>query len=248
MPISAYLKKAEAWKMFVVSRRKYVELLTSHPLLLIFASALYAIATFAAAFLAAFLTILSLELIKWVFGLKEVDFEVFNSFFRFYFLILAACVWIDYLYLTIRSFATLEAIQSLTSPILRVIQLIATTVFIFAAAHYYVALFSSEKAYEGIDPPRPKYSWDAWNVEDKLMAVPSFETVVNCIYFSTITTATVGYGDVYPKSPTARIMTIVQVIFSFGIVVVLLGWVISNSDKFLEAAKKKGGAEAPPEG
>lgn len=240
--MGTFLKNTRGWKAFATARRGYVEFLASHPLLLIFATVVYAAATFVAAFFAAVLTIATIQLVRWMFELKDVDYEAFNSIFRFYFAILAVLVWLDYLYITARSFASAEAIHGLTRPILHVVQLIVTTVFIFAVAHYYVALFSDTQAYHGIDPPRPEYPGMDWPLENKLVAVPSFETVVNCIYFSTVTTATVGYGDIYPKSSTARIVTIVQVIFSFGLVVVLLGWVIGHADTF----QQRGGTRPTP--
>lgn len=43
-------------------------------------------------------------------------------------------------------------------------------------------------------------------------------SLVNAVYFSTATCATVGYGDLYPSSATSRIFTIVMMVVGVGLV------------------------------
>ena len=50
--------------------------------------------------------------------------------------------------------------------------------------------------------------------------------VVDPLYFSSTTTATVGYGDLTPKSATARAVVIVHQLGIMGIFVLLVGAIL----------------------
>ncbi|MFF3325741.1 potassium channel family protein [Streptomyces sp. NPDC002889] len=41
------------------------------------------------------------------------------------------------------------------------------------------------------------------------------ETRVDALYFTVTTLATVGYGDITPQSQTARLVTVLQIVYSF---------------------------------
>nr|WP_240107344.1 potassium channel family protein [Streptomyces sp. MUM 203J] len=41
------------------------------------------------------------------------------------------------------------------------------------------------------------------------------ETRLDALYFTVVTLATVGYGDITPQGQTARLVTIVQILYSF---------------------------------
>ena len=51
--------------------------------------------------------------------------------------------------------------------------------------------------------------------------------VVNSLYFSFITFVTVGYGDIYPINPLAKIVVIGQVALTFYIMVIVVNGLIS---------------------
>jgi voltage-gated potassium channel Kch len=127
---------------------------------------------------------------------------------------------------------TLTAITNatqLTSEILAALQLIVVSILFFAIAHYCVDIASSgyEISYEGMhDPIAEKIDRAAFHsksLSERFFSAPDMKTIINCIYFSTVTTATVGYGDISPSSPVARLVTTTQIVFSFGLVIVLLG-------------------------
>jgi hypothetical protein len=67
--------------------------------------------------------------------------------------------------------------------------------------------------------------------------------VIDFFYFSTVTTATVGYGDVFPVHRAAKFVTILQIGVSFVLIVVILGWVIGEANRANEA---KGPPVQPP--
>jgi hypothetical protein len=237
----------DGWKW---ARRRYVALVIAHPLLLIAAFPLYLFLSFIAIFVSIIIILGTVYPLTKLFGAsQEVANGVAQFFFQIVFAMLILVVWSHYIYLTLRSVVTAAPIAGYLLPILRVVQLVGTTVFIFAVAHYYIALFSDSEheAYHGLrrvfSEPYMRAFGNEW---DDLSRVPTFEMALDCIYYSTITTATVGYGDIYPVSNAAKIATVIQVIFSFGLVVVLLGWVVGNSDKFSQSPKKQGEAAVPP--
>jgi hypothetical protein len=221
---------ARVIRPIIEARRTALRIITSHPILLIPASATYGIATVAVAILSGVLGFGVASLIVWMFAIDSKELAGVAFFFaKIFFVLLAPLVWLDYLYLAFRCFTSTATLKGYAAPILRVVQLVGATVFIFAVAHYYVALFSDGPAYKNLTEPVPERGWRYANFEDRLIFVPSIDTVLDCIYFSTVTMATVGYGDVYPMTRPAKILTIIQIIFSFGLIAVVLGWVIGHA-------------------
>ena len=56
-------------------------------------------------------------------------------------------------------------------------------------------------------------------------------SLVDSIYFSVVTMATVGYGDIYPQSPVGRILALILIVGGVG---TFLGVVASINDIFLK--------------
>ena len=143
---------------------------------------------------------------------------------------IAILLALHYLYVTFVSFLSASQVGSFAEPVFRVLQLVATTSIFFAAIHYYVALLSDGSAYDGLVRPMPRDGWSPWtNWFDRLVFVPSVETVVDCLYFSAVTMATVGYGDIKPVTVIAKVAAMAEILFSFGLIVVVLGWVIGHA-------------------
>ncbi|MGV9291486.1 potassium channel family protein [Streptomyces sp. NPDC003719] len=76
-----------------------------------------------------------------------------------------------------------------THPGVAISLLILLSVHVFAAAYYLLA--KQPGAFDGL------------------------HTRVDSLYFTVITLATVGYGDITPHSQTARLVTILQIVYSF---------------------------------
>jgi hypothetical protein len=142
------------------------------------------------------------------------------------FTFLLSAFLLHYCYLSYRSFVSAHSAKRSADHIFRIVQLLGATVVFFAIVHYYVALLSDEPAYKGIAVPEPASGWFGW--EHKLLTPPPLSVLVDCLYFSVVTSATVGYGDAHPVSMLAKIVTMLQIFFSFVLVVVSLGWAISH--------------------
>ncbi len=52
---------------------------------------------------------------------------------------------------------------------------------------------------------------------------------IDAFYFTTITLATVGYGDIAPNTPAAKIFTIFYVLIGIGIVATFASLLIKNA-------------------
>ncbi|MGY4158183.1 hypothetical protein ACVINW_004025 [Bradyrhizobium sp. USDA 4461] len=116
--------------------------------------------------------------------------------------------------------------------IFRAVQLVGATALFFALVHYYVALFSGPGAYSGMIDLADKNSWlwSEYNRFPRLLTLPPIGMVVDCIYFSFVTMATVGYGDIYPHSIAAKIATVLEILSAFILIVVILARVIGRPE------------------
>ncbi|MGW0553743.1 potassium channel family protein [Streptomyces sp. NPDC002926] len=74
-------------------------------------------------------------------------------------------------------------------PVVTILLLMFLSLLIFSATYY--ALARNQGAFVGL------------------------QTRLDALYFTVVTLATVGYGDVVPQSQTARLVTMVQILYSF---------------------------------
>jgi hypothetical protein len=104
------------------------------------------------------------------------------------------------------------------------------TIVLFGLVYYYLQLFSDGKALAGMDTEDMekhfRYGADRW--PERIIYFPSGELVIDCLYFSTITIATVGYGDIRPVSLPAKVAVMVEVVAGFLLIVVSIGTVIGS--------------------
>ncbi len=67
------------------------------------------------------------------------------------------------------------------------------------------------------------------NEESSHTAFGAALSIEQCIYFSFVTLATVGYGDIAPKTSVAMLTVVSEIVFGFFLVSVLLAVVVSKS-------------------
>lgn len=204
---------------------RYVEWICANPVWLLAVAVGYVICVVIVVVLC-FFSAFSLR--DWLYpGTREaLGLELSFAGIAFVFAILVAA---HYLYLSYRCFTAPPQSSSFRYPAFRVVQLVLTTVILFAVIHYYIALFSVDPAYHGLAPPMPAGGWKYYqNWMDRLIFWPSRETALDCFYFSTVTMATLGYGDIYPVSLSAKLATIAEIFSSFTLIVVVLGSVIGG--------------------
>lgn len=138
-----------------------------------------------------------------------------------------------YLYLLWFSFVSLGTLDGSPRSVFTVVQLVGTTAILFALIHYYVALFSGPEAYIGMIDLADKnaWIWHEYNRLPRLLTPPPIGMVLDCLYFSFVTMATVGYGDIHPGSMAAKIATILEILVAFVLIVVILARVMSRPER-----------------
>ncbi|QND57692.1 potassium channel family protein [Mesorhizobium huakuii] len=221
---------SKKWHSARDRHRAYLDFVSRHPISLVPLAALY---VGLVAFLLVCCVVVVSSLVDFLWRGLEPDAKL-NIVLPFTVIFLwgplTLIVAAHYLYVTFVSFLSASQLRSFARPVFQVLQLVATTMIFFAAVHYYIALLTDGVAYDGLLRPMPEGGWSPWvNWFDKLIFVPSAATIVDCIYFSAVTMATVGYGDIKPLTMTAKIATIAEILFSFGLIVVVLGWVIGHA-------------------
>jgi hypothetical protein len=111
----------------------------------------------------------------------------------------------------------------------RVTQALVATIVLFGATYYYLQLFTDGKAFEGMHAIGFENKSYRLSTVDKILLVPAGESVLDCFYFSTITIATVGYGDIRPISWQAKVATMVEVVAGFLLIVVSIASTVGNT-------------------
>jgi Ion channel len=239
---------ANGWRMLRSLYSGFVGYVILWPFLLILVAGLYFFITILIAIACGQLGKVAATMMLWLSLVSPLRHPYLEyQLAKLIFFVFGSLIWAHFLVMTFQCFSA--AIRQKTT-ILRVAQLVAVTVLIFAAAHYYVALFSNSSspralnrsgetsAYHGLKNPVPPNGWGyVGDFEDRLFFVPDAEMIVDVIYFSVVTTATVGYGDIYPVTIPAKFVTIIQIGMSFVLIVVVLGWVIGHAHALAVSSK-----------
>lgn len=122
-------------------------------------------------------------------------------------------------------------VQGDRTKILRIIQTLVAVIFSFAVLFYFLQLFSDNEAFSGMH----RITFDSINNKiptafEKLQHIPSYETVIDCIYLSVVTLTTSAYGDIYPNQWYSKLLTCTEVIVGFSFIVLALGSVVGGSN------------------
>lgn len=142
-----------------------------------------------------------------------------------------AIIWIHFIYLNFRSFKNNLVMRGNKALILRILQLYFSTTFAFAVGFYVLQLFSHNMAFHGMHAI-DFGELQSENHEDMfllLTTIPPFETLVDSFYFSVVTITGLGYGDISPLTPSAKLLSALEVLLGSVIVVLGLGSVIGVS-------------------
>ncbi|AOX99216.1 potassium channel family protein [Jeongeupia sp. USM3] len=106
------------------------------------------------------------------------------------------------------------------------IRLYAWLIFQFALTYYALVLFDFDNsAFAGI------HDLHAYSPDKPLVFFTgALKTFLDCLHFSIVTSATVGYGDIYPRDWLARILTDVHILSATGVAIIGFGRYFSGHD------------------
>jgi len=138
-------------------------------------------------------------------------------------------LWLHYIVLNFKALISSVMVEGDTSTIARIAQALLTTIFGFGVIYYYLQLFGDNKSFAGMHPILITRSGSELLLVDRLAVIPPYESLVDCFYFSVTTISTLGFGDIYPQTPAAKIVTSCEVIIGFILIVVSLGSVIGGA-------------------
>ncbi|WP_432720343.1 ion channel [Jeongeupia wiesaeckerbachi] len=99
------------------------------------------------------------------------------------------------------------------------VRLYGWLIFQFALIYYTLVLFDFDNnAFSGIHNLHV-YAPDTASA----FMLGALKTFLDCMHFSVVTSATVGYGDIYPRDWLARILTDLHILFATGVAIVGFG-------------------------
>jgi Ion channel len=90
------------------------------------------------------------------------------------------------------------------------VRLSKARVLSYAAASYFLTIYAFSIAFAIVQQQSKVFA------PDKPAFVESLSSLVDALYFSIVTIATVGYGDIAPKTPIARILVSFEVLAGVG--------------------------------
>lgn len=93
--------------------------------------------------------------------------------------------------------------------------------------------------------------WSLWklNPSESFNNLSSTPTFGEFFYFSVVTLATLGYGDITPKSAIARGLVVSEIVLGIGWITVIFAVVMSHlQPKFAEIAKRRSGERKESKG
>jgi hypothetical protein len=165
----------------------------------------------------------------------DEDFAIYSaeSLFGVLFFPLLFTIWLHFVWLNLRSVRANIHIGGNRRAVSGVLQALLAVIFSFSVLYYYLQLFTDNSAFIGMSPIDLGNDFRAPTTTDRLMIVPAWNTVVDCIYFSVVTISSLGYGDILPAAAVAKLAASAEVVTGFILIVLALGSVLSDkvSDK-----------------
>jgi voltage-gated potassium channel len=160
----------------------------------------------------------------------QIDETVAEALFYLTAFALLVLNWSHYLFLAFIGFRRSFVVKGDVEAVLRLVQTLAVVTFVFALLYYFLQLLTDNGAFAGMAPINVEYG--NWNprLEDQLTTIPPFETLVDCLYFSVVTITTLGYGDIQPLTPAAKLLTTLEVALGFSLTVLALGSVLGGRE------------------
>jgi hypothetical protein len=176
---------------------------------------------------AALLALVPMTLIL-IFSGGDNAFNAADALFTIIFLPLLFTIWLHFIWLNLRSVRANVRISGNRREVSGVLQALLAVIFSFSVLYYYLQLFSDNSAFVGMYPIQFGSDFRSPTTVERLIIVPAWNTVVDCIYFSVVTISTLGYGDIRPDTAVAKLATSAEVITGFILIVLALGSVMSD--------------------
>ena len=146
--------------------------------------------------------------------------------------IIAICL--DLLLIQVLAVASGIRLGSNRAELLRIAQAVLVTIVVYAIVYYYIHLFSRNSAFRNLSPAVVKPSRPLPNAVffyQAILHVPSVDEIIDCLYFSVITITTVGYGDIYPVAPYAKLVCASEIVLGYLLLVLSIGAIASSPEK-----------------
>lgn len=67
-------------------------------------------------------------------------------------------------------------------------------------------------------------------------------STINALYFSVVTLATVGFGDLHPTTDVAKLFTVVYILFGLGVIAAFISELTKHRAQLISELKSNGAA------
>ncbi|MEM6376399.1 MAG: ion channel [Pseudomonadota bacterium] len=196
---------------------QYEMAITQRPIMLVPLFFGYVIATWIITLVLGLLLVLFL----WATSLDDVvSVEVAEIVAFFIFMCIGAVVASHYAFLSLKSLS--YGLFSAPSDVrlAYAVEALASLCLMFAMVHYCVSALSGPDAYHGVSAP--SFALLGAYYGNEINELPTWDTVFGFVYFSVVTFTTVGYGDIHPVSLVARLVSTIQMVIGFAIIVLVI--------------------------
>lgn len=116
----------------------------------------------------------------------------------------------------------------------RILSLYLSLILLYANIYFIMSTIPNDIPFHGLHSP---WIWGTVSEGRRLIPNQTILNYIDCLHYSVVTIATVGYGDIYPTQWYAKLMVDTEILSGTALIGIVLARHFSNSDKSINESK-----------